>query len=258
LWNFSKEEVPTDVSFEDLMRIAARKRSPPLTDVEFSEYVRYRTDLVRRGIESPRSVRLDNGKTSRIACKQLPDGGRALVYTDVTDLMHQAEKLHELATIDGLTDLFNRRYFMSLIQNENNRFERYRRPTSLMMIDIDEFKNINDQLGHAIGDNVLSEIAKLIVATKRKADIAARFGGDEFLVLLPETSEKNALVLAERLRKEVESYAVWRDRQLKVTVSIGIAEANEELVPLVKWADDALYRAKRAGRNQVQGSPLES
>jgi diguanylate cyclase (GGDEF)-like protein len=253
LWDLSRDEVPEGTSFEDLMRIVAHKRSPPLTEAELSEYVKYRTDLVRKGIEAPRSVRLDNGKTLRIACKELPDGGRALVYTDVSDLMSHAEKLHELATVDDLTGLYNRRHFLSLVENESNRFERYRRPTSLVMIDVDEFKAVNDQFGHAIGDHVLRELARLILASKRKADIAARVGGDEFLILLPETSEQNAFVVADRFRQRVGSHVFSAEARLRVTVSIGIAEASDALLPLIKRADEALYRAKRGGRNQVQG-----
>jgi diguanylate cyclase (GGDEF)-like protein len=252
LWELAKEQVSPGDPFEKLMRITANRRSPLLTEAELNEYIRRRIELVRDGAESPRTVRLSNGKTLRIACKPLPDGGRALVYTDVSDLIDYAEKLHELATIDELTGLFNRRYLMNLIESENGRFERYRRPTSLMMVDIDEFKNINDQSGHAVGDKVLRGIAKLILDIKRRADIAARIGGDEFLILLPETSQENALVLAERLRAQVENHLVWDNVPLKVTISIGVAEAKDELSMLIQRVDDALYAAKRAGRNQAQ------
>jgi diguanylate cyclase (GGDEF)-like protein len=165
------------------------------------------------------------------------------------------DALRDLATHDGLTGLYNRSHFLSLGEAEWERARRYERPLSMLMIDIDLFKLINDQHGHDVGDLVIREVAGACTASTRGADIVARLGGEEFAMLLPETQGADAQLLAERLRKTVADLCIVRqERAIAVTVSIGVSEARdlEALSALIKAADIALYEAKRGGRNRVR------
>lgn len=165
-------------------------------------------------------------------------------------------KLYELATKDGLTKLYIYRHFYSLLETELKRAKRYSHVLSLLMMDIDNFKNINDTYGHLIGDRVLKEIAATIKTTVRNIDIPARYGGEEFTVILPETSAKDARIIAERLRTNISEIAVTINETttIRPTISIGIAEfplcaQNEQ--ELIDLADKALYKAKNDGKNCV-------
>jgi diguanylate cyclase (GGDEF)-like protein len=198
---------------------------------------------------------MDDGQVIRVNCKTLPSGGRMLIYADVTDLVRQADQLKILATVDGMTGLFNRRHFLSLAEIEWSRYQRHRRPMSLVLFDIDQFKLINDSFGHYAGDHVIKEIADICHQQKRKSDIIARFGGEEFLILLPETKLEAAQRFAERLRRKVETSAFCvASNAIRATISIGVSEANpsiDTVFDLIKLADKALYMAKDSGRNRV-------
>ncbi|HLA21625.1 MAG TPA: GGDEF domain-containing protein, partial [Pseudolabrys sp.] len=188
-------------------------------------------------------------------CNVLPDGGRMLIYANVTDLVRNAEQLEKLATTDGMTGLHNRRQFMKLAEAEWSRFQRHGRPLSLLMLDVDYFKSINDRFGHDLGDQVIAHIAALCREDRRVSDIVARIGGEEYALLLPETPIEAAYAVAERLRRNVEVSALLSNSKgLAVTVSIGVAEAGpgmSGIVDLMKVSDRALYEAKRTGRNRV-------
>jgi diguanylate cyclase (GGDEF)-like protein len=166
-----------------------------------------------------------------------------------------ASDLETLAAIDWLTGLYNRRHFETLAQAELARSQRYMRPLTVMMMDVDHFKDINDRYGHATGDRVLQALSTVCLATKRDADVAARIGGEEFALLLPETTEAAAAQFAERLRQQIRDCApAVEGEKLPITVSIGIAGATLKtsgIEPLLNGADQALYDAKRAGRNRV-------
>lgn len=162
-----------------------------------------------------------------------------------------------LAITDGLTKLFNRRYFQDIYEREFNRAIRYRNHMSLIMIDIDYFKKLNDTHGHQLGDFVLQKISTMIKNNYRKTDCAARYGGEEFIVLLPETTLENALIPTVRLKEEVENTIFkWDEKtSLQVTVSIGVSELTQDIKnnhELIKRADKALYTAKENGRNRVE------
>ncbi|MCR5261061.1 MAG: sensor domain-containing diguanylate cyclase [Candidatus Gastranaerophilales bacterium] len=165
-------------------------------------------------------------------------------------------KLYELATKDGLTKLYIHRHFKTLLDAEVTRATRYKHVMSLLMMDIDNFKHVNDTYGHLIGDRVLKEIAVTIKNTCRNIDVPARYGGEEFTVILPETAAKDATIIAERLRKNIAKIEVPIDDKvtLRTSVSIGISEfpssANEP-EGLIKTADDALYKAKNDGKNCI-------
>lgn len=171
------------------------------------------------------------------------------------EIMESKKKLIHLATSDSLTGIFNRREFFVRGQNEINRSSRYNTPLSLLMIDLDYFKRINDAYGHAKGDTVL----KLFVGTCnnqiRSTDVFARLGGEEFGLILPESDNRKAQMLAERLRKEIECLSIPSESgDISVTISIGITTCtrkNSSLTKMMQDADKALYRAKDQGRNRV-------
>jgi diguanylate cyclase (GGDEF)-like protein len=163
-----------------------------------------------------------------------------------------------LATVDALTGCLNRRAFMERLERELDRVSRYQTEFSVLMIDLDRFKTVNDSRGHLVGDSVLRQMGDLLRREVRSVDLAARYGGEEFVIVLPETDTEGALVFAERLRKRVQqaNFAEMGD-PLNITVSIGVACASsDEDVPtpdsLIERADEALYRAKNQGRNRVR------
>ena len=166
-----------------------------------------------------------------------------------------ADDLKTLANTDGLTGLYNRRHFDAIGASEWARFQRYRRPLSVLVLDVDHFKAINDRFGHDLGDNVLKIIASVCTSVRRGSDTAARIGGEEFGVLLPETGGQAAFALAERLRLQVRACVPMIEQQrVDLSVSIGIAEADPDMTDihvLLKRADAALYDAKHNGRNRV-------
>jgi len=172
------------------------------------------------------------------------------------ELKKVREKLTEMATIDDLTGLYNRRYAMEALETEIERAKRYHTPLTLCMIDLDRFKNVNDRYGHPAGDAVLTDVGKLLNDSARQTDIACRYGGEEFVLILPNTDEKGAMVFCERLREDVAQHEVeWNGTFLGVTISIGVAQYDNRKDPsptdLVERADKALYRAKEEGRNRV-------
>lgn len=161
-------------------------------------------------------------------------------------------ELRQLATTDPLTGAWNRRHFLELAAKEVNRSRRYERPLAVMLIDIDNFKHINDTLGHAAGDQVLTRLSRILRRTLRKPDAFGRLGGDEFAVLAPELDEDAARQMAERLREAMEMKLPGAD--FPVTISVGVAAwnaAEETIEPAMHRADSALYRSKREGRNRV-------
>ncbi len=166
------------------------------------------------------------------------------------------EEIYRLTIIDALTDIHNKRYLTEFLDRELARSGRYARPLSLLMIDIDRFRQINETLGHLGGDFTLREIASRIKGNIRKEELFARYGGEEFVVVLPETSQEGAVILGERLRSVVESQPFrYEDKVYTVTISLGIAATTGDatLTPdgLLRVADEKLYKAKSDGRNRV-------
>ncbi|MFQ3170971.1 MAG: two-component system cell cycle response regulator [Oleispira sp.] len=164
--------------------------------------------------------------------------------------------LREQVITDSLTGLFNFRYFRSALDIELERTLRLAMPTSLMMIDLDNFKQVNDVWGHEVGNEVLKLTARLIQQVTRQLDIPCRYGGEEFVVILPSTSLLFAGQVAERLRQKIaESDIVIGDKSFKVTASIGLSvrlvHGGGAALDLIKAADDCLYKAKSLGRNRV-------
>ncbi len=165
-------------------------------------------------------------------------------------------KAEELSQLDPLTGLFNRRQFFSVAEQEMARNIRHRHCISLIMLDIDHFKSINDSHGHCVGDLVLQEVGERIANTLRRSDTPCRYGGEEFAILLPETDSSAAVMIGNRLQKVIEETIFKSERgPLSVTISVGIATTGwsewAEIDQLIEHADRALYEAKKAGRNQV-------
>jgi diguanylate cyclase (GGDEF)-like protein/PAS domain S-box-containing protein len=191
------------------------------------------------------------------------EGEAALLVgiSDVTEQKVLEERLRDLATKDELTGIYNRRHFIELAEIELSRSRRKTAPTSLAMLDIDHFKLVNDHFGHAVGDRALIEVAQAMKETLRVSDVSARLGGEEFVVLLPETALEGALAVTERLREQIgkAEIPVGDGRLARITVSAGVAELDftEGLEALLKRADDALYAAKQQGRNRsvISGLP---
>ncbi|MCP4115914.1 MAG: GGDEF domain-containing protein [Desulfobacteraceae bacterium] len=186
----------------------------------------------------------------------------------LSDAYHIIEKL---SITDELTQIYNRRYFYSRLEEEIQRAARYLHPLSLLLLDIDHFKKVNDVHGHQVGDDVLIGIASIIKSNTRAVDIVGRYGGEEFVVILPETDEKGASVIAEKLRKLIErhEFDISDEKKINVTSSFGVSSLNmlAEDIPdksrhIIKLADDALYTAKESGRNTVvlfsDGEPKQS
>ena len=164
------------------------------------------------------------------------------------------DKVNYMAITDALTGLYNRRRFHDVLVSEFERAKRYSTPFSLVMLDIDHFKKINDSYGHDVGDTVLKEVSAILMKSIREIDTAARYGGEEFMVILPSTDKVKAHVVAERMRQTVEN-CEFTGVDRKITVSIGIAGMPDSKVEredrLIRCADFALYRAKQLGRNRT-------
>jgi diguanylate cyclase (GGDEF)-like protein len=165
-------------------------------------------------------------------------------------------ELEELSTTDFLTGVFNRRYFMEIATTELKRHQRHGKITSILMLDIDHFKDVNDTYGHSVGDQALRHLVKICRDNLREEDIFARYGGEEFCALLPETDASTAKEVAERLRYNIESTPMELDEQLlHLSVSIGLsgidARQETDIEPWLERADQAMYRAKEQGRNRV-------
>jgi len=160
-----------------------------------------------------------------------------------------------LAIIDGLTGLYNRRFFQQTLEKEFARSKRHKTKLSLAMFDIDHFKNVNDTYGHQFGDKVLAEIAKIIKSSLRKTDYITRYGGEEIVVVLPDTEMKQALIPIERIRKKIEKKNFnYKDKAIKVTISCGLSEVMQDInthEELLLQVDKCLYASKKAGRNKT-------
>jgi len=189
--------------------------------------------------------------------------GAVETLEDVTDrklaedaLVESETMYRELSITDALTGLYNSRYFYSQLQAEMERADRYRHPFSLLLLDIDDFKDFNDTYGHVEGDDVLVRLGEVIQRCLRKTDSAYRYGGEEFTVALPETAGDAAIILAERIRKEFADerfYPLGGDTAVRKTVSVGVTQYifHEELKAFLKRADFNMYHAKDQGKNRV-------
>ena len=180
------------------------------------------------------------------------DNSYFLSFTNITNLEREKQHYQHLAEYDMLTKIFNRAKINKELDKEITRVLRYGQRLSALMIDVDHFKNVNDTYGHQVGDVVLSELAALLADKVRKTDILGRYGGEEFIILMPSTSIESAYDIAERIRVHISIFKFTTTG--KITCSIGVAEYHrgESAVSFVKRTDDALYMAKHNGRNKVE------
>jgi diguanylate cyclase (GGDEF)-like protein len=197
--------------------------------------------------------------------QKLRDGDQLRVGRSILKFMtgenvevHYHEEIYRLMTVDGLTDIYNRRYFDGAIEREFNRAVRYARPLSLVLFDIDHFKRVNDTYGHLVGDSLLRQISSAVKPRLRRDDIFARTGGEEFGILLPEVGIEGARTTAEKVRRIVEATRVRIDTEQSIacTVSLGVETVGGDVdspATLYKRADEHCYEAKQRGRNRVAG-----
>jgi diguanylate cyclase (GGDEF)-like protein len=190
-----------------------------------------------------------SGETEKYLCTLIGNASVAITRAKLY------QKMEMLATTDGLTLLYNHRTFQEQLAKEVERARRYKRPLSLLLMDIDHFKKFNDTYGHPVGDLVLKEIAICIKQSIRINDIPARYGGEEFAVIIPETSQEGAMIIAERIRRTVEQHTIISlDKRLNVTISVGCSVMplhGSTPQTLIDSADKALYFSKENGRNRI-------
>lgn len=191
--------------------------------------------------------------------RMLDDAGEVsgvfFISRDISERKRLSAELESMAHTDSLTGLQNRRRFLEQLGLEVRRCVRYTYPMAVMEFDLDHFKSVNDQYGHAAGDQTLTLFASLIRNRLRHSDFACRFGGEEFMVALPETSAAEACMVAERIRHDLEESRIdYESEHFRITVSVGLAEheAGDTPESLIKRTDEALYRAKQKGRNRVE------
>ncbi|MBK1691944.1 sensor domain-containing diguanylate cyclase [Ectothiorhodospira mobilis] len=189
---------------------------------------------------------------------------KILALRPIIRALTQVHHLTEQAHRDGMTGLFNHAHMQQLIDREIERSQRYKTPFSILMMDIDHFKGINDTHGHPVGDAFLRHIARILKDWARTSDLAARYGGEEFMIILPETDPHGALSMAERLRQEIARQPLeHRGQKLRVTVSIGVVSCTGKAggpsrAQLVRAVDDALYTSKRGGRDRVTQTVIDA
>lgn len=230
-------------------------------DIHLSDrdYRTVHTDVILDGSFHSRYIGIAASEHTRWVQWQLKRGETSQLFlTDVSDLMSDLFALQDQAeeadTQDFSTKLYNRRYAMERLEQMHHYAKRYHSPFAVAMIDIDHFKRINDTFGHNFGDQVLARLAEVIKRGFRETDLCARFGGEEFLVLMPETETNDAILSLDRLRQQV-SELKWDNMQRPVTISSGVIswQPNKSIEQLIFLADQRLSTAKKAGRNQVCG-----
>jgi len=251
-WELSEQEAAAQPFYGSLITRATRALEPNMSAKQLAGFAAKRVAEVRAG-NHVRELQTPDTRRLRAHCTNMVGGGRMITYYDVTDLIRNAEQLERLATTDPLTGLANRRHFLTALDAEWSRFQRYYRSLSVLMVDIDHFKIVNDRYGHAVGDETIKAVTEACLQGKRKSDIVGRVGGEEFAVLLPETNITRARIVAERIRKRIAAQMLKaHTAQFKITASIGVAEAAVSMSgagSLMVAADEALYQAKAHGRN---------
>ncbi|HFB53767.1 MAG TPA: sensor domain-containing diguanylate cyclase [Sulfurimonas autotrophica] len=170
---------------------------------------------------------------------------------DISDRIALEKELKQLATKDALTGIYNRYKINAKIEEEIKRADRYGEPFGLIMFDIDHFKKVNDTYGHDVGDYVLQELSRIILNNIRETDSFGRWGGEEFMLLLPYTSQEKIIEIAEKIRKTIQEHTFEDVKQITVSIGVTLYKKDEGISQLIKRVDTALYEAKSHGRNQV-------
>ncbi len=204
------------------------------------------------GIRIAKSQKLSDGDKIQISSVTI----FKFAFEDETGHIFQ-EEFYKMAILDPVTNIHNKRFFISRLKEEFSLSKRNKTNLSILMIDIDFFKKVNDTYGHLAGDMILNQLAKIFKTMLRSEDILARYGGEEFIIALRSTNREGALILAERIRKKVEeTQLVFEDQKISITISIGVASLDEgcdhkDIDAIIKDADTKLYTSKENGRNKV-------
>lgn len=183
---------------------------------------------------------------------------RAMETKQLREMAVKSEYYKQLSNLDGMTSLYNYRFFKEMLRHEVDRHTRYNRSLSLLMIDIDDFKQVNDTYGHLVGDQVLKQIAELLKKSIRSHDLVARYGGEEFAVILPETMEEEAIKVGKRIVSTIADYKfnlIEGKSSENLSVTVGLASFPKDALDaeqLVENSDQALYKGKNSGKNQVR------
>ncbi len=202
--------------------------------------------------------KLDKPVAAHLAIVDYFTGENQCLNSPMLIEIHVFKQTEKLAMVDSLTNVFNRRYMDIVLKKEFNRCERYNKSFSICILDLDDFKQINDTKGHQFGDMVLVELSSLIKSTIREEDILCRYGGEEFIIILPETDTSGAFYLAERVRKAVEMTPFFTDNHISFSAGTASYPAcAQEITSLVRVADKALYEAKFTGKNKTCEAPPE-
>jgi len=196
-------------------------------------------------------IPLEDGVTIKI-------GSIIYKYLTGTDLeSNYFEEIYRLTIVDGLTEIYNKRAFLEALEREFNRSQRYARPLSVIIFDIDFFKNVNDKYGHLTGDYVLKQMSKIIKHSIRTEEFFARYGGEEFVIIMPESGRMSAIKLGEKVRILIENTTFhFENKVIPITISVGVATLGPSILnsmELISVADKKLYQAKATGRNRVVG-----
>jgi diguanylate cyclase (GGDEF)-like protein len=257
LFDIPEDFVLRKVSLEAVLTRVAEKGGYGPGNIE--ERVARRMEVIRKF--EPHTVELERLSGGTLHVRGSPiliDGvtaGFILLQEDITERKNYQKQLEHLATTDHLTNLLNRRAFFGAMEKEIRRSHRYSQPLTLLMLDVDHFKRVNDSYGHPAGDEVLRQIAVTIKRLLRDEDLTGRLGGEEFAIALVQAPLAAAIHVAERLRKTIGELVIdFEGRQISVTVSIGVAEFGtdaDNLTRLVTVTDERLYAAKHSGRNCV-------
>jgi len=266
-WNkafFTLLELPEHLikpvmKYEDLIRYNAERGEYGSGDPEQQVQMRIQATLKFEPHHFERQR--PDGRTLEVTGKPLNINGKSVgfitTYVDITEHKRMAERLRKMANTDVLTELYNRRYFTLLLEREIKRCQRGGHSLSVLLMDLDHFKDVNDSHGHNIGDQTLKKFAKTCKNILRNIDVMGRLGGEEFCIFLPETDREGAFTLGERLRAAVADMPIENEEgeTFFITVSIGIAiydsMSDNRMEDIMKRADKALYRAKSMGRNKV-------
>lgn len=245
--------VEVGIDFRDILKIWAKETGQ---DQNMLDYAIFQlTEPNTFEFEFPQIIK-GEPRWCLLTHNPLPGKGFVRTFTDITKRKALEATLTKLSREDPLTGLLNRRTLMESLEEEIKRGLRYEHPLSILMMDLDHFKQINDQWGHPIGDEVLRNFAEKCRALMRENDRLGRFGGEEFVMVLPETGMSDAVLVAERIRDETKKMDIKTDygrEEIVATVSIGVTTASgeDDIDKLIARADDALYEAKNTGRDRV-------
>ncbi|MFY0614826.1 MAG: diguanylate cyclase [Hyphomicrobiaceae bacterium] len=260
LYPLSKEYIYEGATFEEIIRGGVANGQYRDAIGKEDEWIANRM-AEHANPQTALEQRLGDGRWVRVEERKTKDGGRVGVRVDVTQLKETEQELRHLSVTDHLTGISNRRKFLSDLKAAHGKVRQDRGTYSLVMIDVDHFKNVNDTFGHAMGDQVLKRLSQLIKSELRPLDQVCRYGGEEFVVLLPDTSIGGAFSTAERIRNAAKDQLFETDGQsIQITISVGatqIDSRDEQFDAALARADSALYQAKELGRDRVIILPLQ-